>query len=397
MSEKILIIDDHVETVNLVSAILTRQGYEVHTAHSGPDGLERAGQIYPHLILLDVMMPEMDGYEVCRTMRQRPYLKDTPIIMFTAKSQPGEKWEGFQAGATDYLIKPTNTDELSKRVRTILDRTAEKKAEAIQNVPIPGESKGQTAFVGAPPPATQLIGVLGVRGGCGTTTTAVNLAFSLAKNQADTLLVDLDMKQGHISLYLNRQTSKSINALSGRDSMVLQRELHQQTVTLNDHLDLLLAQPNAAHKRQTPLREQLTDLIYGLSQTNRQVILDLGHGINETNEPFLPKLDMLFVCMLPERISVSAARQILRGLEDVMFPGSGLYTLMLNFSTNSTLPQKAVEKFIGHPINHVIAINPDDFAQSVNSARPLAISYPDSPAAHTFSKIAKQIQPVTTP
>ncbi len=396
MSEKILIIDDHVETVNLVSAILTRQGYEVHTAHSGPDGLNRAGQIYPDLILLDVMMPEMDGYEVCKVMRQRPYLKDTPIIMFTAKSQPGEKWEGFQAGATDYLIKPTNTDELSKRVRTILDRTAVQKMQNVQNTPIPGESKGHTAFVVNPAPATQLIGVLGVRGGCGTTTTAVNLAFSLAQNQADTLLVDLDMKQGHISLYLNRQTSKSINALSGRDSMVLQRELQQQTVTLNDHLDLLLAQPNAAHKRQTPHKDQLSDLIYGLSQTNRQVVLDLGHGINETNEPFLSKIDVLIVCMQPERISVSAARQILRGLEEIIFPGSSLIALMLNFNASTTLPQRAVEKFIGHPINYVVSINPEDFAQAVNSAQPLAMSYPDSPAAQTFTKIAKQIQPVTT-
>lgn len=394
MSEKILIIDDHVETVNLVSAILSRQGYDVYTAHSGPDGLDRAGQIYPDLILLDVMMPDMDGYEVCKLMRQRTYLKDTPIIMFTAKSQPGEKWEGFQAGATDYLIKPTNTDELSKRVRTILDRTAV--AAEIEDAPIPGESKGQTTLVGNSNPIGQLIGVLGVRGGCGTTTTAMNLAFSLAKNRVDTLLVDLDMPQGHISLYLNRQTSKSINALAGRDSMVLQRELHQQTVTLSDHLDLLLTQPNAANKRQVPHTDQLSDMIYGLSQTNRQVVIDLGHGITATNEPFLAKIDALLVCMQPERISVSAARQVLRGLEDVIFPGSNLMSIMINFNASMNLPRKAVEKFIGHPISYVVAIKPEEFAQAVNSARPLAVSHPASPAAQTFAKIAKQLQPVIT-
>ncbi|MCA9979444.1 MAG: response regulator [Anaerolineales bacterium] len=391
MSEKILIIDDHVETVNLVSAILSRQGYAVFTAHSGPDGLEQAGHIFPDLVLLDVMMPEMDGYEVCKLMRKRPYLKDTPIIMFTAKSQPGEKWEGFQAGATDYLIKPTNTDELSKRVRTILDRSAEQK---IPDAPIPGESKGQTALVGNALPEGQLVGVLGVRGGCGTTTTAVNIAFSLAKAKTNTLLVDLDMAQGHISLYLNRQSSKAINALSGRDSMVLQRELNQQTITVNDHLDLLLALPNAANKRQIPLDEQLTDMIYGLSQAHRQVIIDLGHGITPANTPFLAKVDTLLVCMQPERISVSAARQMLRGLEDVMFPGSTLLTLMLSFNQGMNLPAKAVEKYIGYPINHVININPDDFTQAVNSARPLAMSYPDAPAAQMFAKIAKQLQPV---
>src|SRR5512142_31525 len=164
MSEKILIIDDDLDTLRLVGLMLQRQGYQISAATNGQQGLEKAFEEDPDLILLDVMMPDMDGYEVARRLRQNPSTVETPILMFTAKSQLDDKVIGFEVGANDYLTKPTHPSELQARVKALLARAHEKKDVA---EPLEDENRG---FV---------IGVLGARGGLGTTTMAVNLAAGL--------------------------------------------------------------------------------------------------------------------------------------------------------------------------------------------------------------------------
>ncbi len=122
MSEKILIIDDDLDTLRLVGLMLQRQGYQISAATNGQQGLEKAFEEDPDLILLDVMMPDMDGYEVTRRLRQNPSTLQTPILMFTAKTQLDDKVIGFEVGANDYLTKPTHPSELQARVKTLLAR-----------------------------------------------------------------------------------------------------------------------------------------------------------------------------------------------------------------------------------------------------------------------------------
>ena len=100
MSPKILVIDDHKDTRDLVTLVLKKQGYRVYDASSGKEGLERANSERLDLILLDVMMPDMDGITVCRQIRKHPLLTSVPVILLTAKSQADEKWKGFKPGPT---------------------------------------------------------------------------------------------------------------------------------------------------------------------------------------------------------------------------------------------------------------------------------------------------------
>src|SRR5512142_1974573 len=130
MSEKILIIDDDLDTLRLVGLMLQRQGYQISAATNGQQGLEKAFEEDPDLILLDIMMPDMDGYEVTRRLRQNPSTAETPILMFTAKTQLDDKVVGFEVGADDYLTKPTHPSELQARVKALLARVSDKKAGA---------------------------------------------------------------------------------------------------------------------------------------------------------------------------------------------------------------------------------------------------------------------------
>ncbi len=122
MAEKILIIDDDVDTLRLVGLMLQRQGYQITAASNGEQGLAKAFDERPDLILLDVMMPDMDGYEVARRLRKNPATVSIPILMFTAKTQLDDKVAGFEVGADDYLIKPFAFAELVARLRVMLRR-----------------------------------------------------------------------------------------------------------------------------------------------------------------------------------------------------------------------------------------------------------------------------------
>lgn len=120
---KILVVDDDVAINELIKINLELQGYEVVQAFNGVEGFAKAKQDEPALVILDVMMPEVDGYTVARRIRQSSEISDMPIIMLTALSELNNKVEGFDIGVDDYLTKPFEIDELIVRVRALLKRT----------------------------------------------------------------------------------------------------------------------------------------------------------------------------------------------------------------------------------------------------------------------------------
>lgn len=118
--KKILVIDDLPENVFMLQDRLEHEGYEVITAYDGYSGIEKAKNQLPDLVLLDVMMPEITGFEVCQILVKDPVTKDIPIILVTAKSGAEDTKEGLEAGAFDYIKKPFNRIELLARVNSAL-------------------------------------------------------------------------------------------------------------------------------------------------------------------------------------------------------------------------------------------------------------------------------------
>jgi DNA-binding response OmpR family regulator len=127
----ILVIDDDELVSRTLQRTLKLYDYQVMVANSGPEGLQLARRHRPDLFILDIMMPGMDGYQVCRQIRGDPLLADLPVLFLTAKGKDEDKIEGFRAGADDYLSKPFNMEELQLRVKAILRRS------------IPAESSAQ--------------------------------------------------------------------------------------------------------------------------------------------------------------------------------------------------------------------------------------------------------------
>jgi len=119
MAQKILVVDDDLNISELLRLYLEKNGYEVVIANDGRQALERFAEHSPDLVLLDVMLPKLDGWQVCREIRQG---SDTPIIMLTAKGEAFDKVFGFDLGADDYVVKPFDTKEIIARVKAVLRR-----------------------------------------------------------------------------------------------------------------------------------------------------------------------------------------------------------------------------------------------------------------------------------
>lgn len=129
MSEKILIVEDDNNILNIIKFNLTKEGFDVHTASDGEEGFNIFKEILPDLVLLDIMMPKMDGFEVCKKIRE---INQTPIIMLTARAEEVDKVLGLELGADDYVTKPFGVKELVARCKANLRRRTFIKPESAE-------------------------------------------------------------------------------------------------------------------------------------------------------------------------------------------------------------------------------------------------------------------------
>ena len=129
---KILLVDDEPDILEILSYPLKNEGFQVHTANNGLEAIKIAKNIQPHLIVLDVMMPEMDGIEACEIIRKDPTMSNTLITFLSARGEDYSKIAGFNAGADDYITKPIKPKVLVSKVKSLLRRISLKKSDLIE-------------------------------------------------------------------------------------------------------------------------------------------------------------------------------------------------------------------------------------------------------------------------
>ncbi len=125
--KRILVVDDEIYIVHILEFSLTMEGYAVLTASDGEEALRIIEQERPDLVVLDIMMPKLDGYEVCKRLRQDDQFRTLPVILLSAKGRPIDREAGLSAGADDYITKPFSPRKLLEKMRELLDRQELKK------------------------------------------------------------------------------------------------------------------------------------------------------------------------------------------------------------------------------------------------------------------------------
>ncbi len=117
---KVLVVDDEVNITQILEFSIGSEGYEVLTASNGEEAVDKARREQPDLIILDIMMPKIDGYETCRILKANPLTKNIPVVLLTAKGRDIDKRLGYEVGATDYIIKPFSPNKLIERIHELL-------------------------------------------------------------------------------------------------------------------------------------------------------------------------------------------------------------------------------------------------------------------------------------
>lgn len=145
MAERLLVVDDEVNLLRAVAAMLRTEGYEVTTARSGRDALTHVARSVPDLVVSDIRMPGMDGYQLARALRDSPRTSLVPIVFLTAKGETEDRVEGFRTGVDAYLTKPFEPEELLAVIRSILNRVERTHAQIARLVGVKDEAEAAVA------------------------------------------------------------------------------------------------------------------------------------------------------------------------------------------------------------------------------------------------------------
>jgi CheY-like chemotaxis protein len=395
---KILVIDDHPETLSIIQRVLHQQGYNALGARSGFRGLSLAESENPDLIMVDGMMPEMDGWEFCRRIRATPQLADIPIIMFTAVDEADQKLAGFDAGADDYLTKPTEPAELIERVKMILDNHPPKAiAETRLHEGLP-ESKKQPGDTNTPLANTitfstsgSVTAVLGARGGAGATTLAINLASSLANMGRTTTLIDLDLVQGHIALYLSQKHEHGLNNVLTQPESRWPHALQTELIKYSDHLNLLLVHTHPAHAPLALQPDQTLSLLQPLIKPGHHLVIDCGHALTPVVESILAQANQIIVCLRPERVALANARHLLEHLRQASPVKASVRAVVFDFSGQMAIPHESLEKFLNHTLTAILPVSLTEMNQAVNKSTPLVQLNAHAKASLLIRQIAQQL------
>ncbi len=376
MPEKILIVDDDLDTLKLVGLILQRQGYLIVAANSGSQGLAKAAAEHPNLILLDVMMPDMEGYEVARRLRADRDLARTPIIMFTAKTLVDDKVAGFEAGVDDYMTKPTHPAELVSRVKALLARTS-----TAQKAAIPSE-RGK------------IIAVLGAKGGLGVTTLTLNMSTSMAQAGNEVIVCELRPGQGTLGLQLGFSHTNALEQLLAKPvGDINDRTIEGQLASHgNTGLRLLLASPSPSDISFMSAAAQAEQLVRLLSTMTKYLVIDLGYGFPEIVRRIVPLCDRHILVVEPMRVTMVLAKEILGEFDKIGLTPSRVDILMLNRERSSLqMSWQQAEAILSHSIAAVMTAAPELAYQAAEAGAPMVLVQPDSLTTDQSRKLADMI------
>jgi len=374
MADKILIADDDLDTLKLVGLMLRRQGYEIVEVSAGAQVLEKAASERPQLILLDVMMPDMDGYEVTRRLRTNPDLARIPIIMFTAKALVDDKVAGFEAGADDYLTKPTHPAELTAHVKAALAR------KDLHGQETPGKG-------------ARIIGFLGAQGGVGTTTLAINTAVALSRQGQEVILADVNSGRSGLGLQLGLDVPAGLTALlQRRPEEITPRLVEGQLVTHASGIRLLLASYQPADAALLDAHAQLGAIVQALAALCNILVLDLGSGLSLGMRQVVGRCDKVLLPVEPQRVSVALAQALIKELgAHGLRPEQIKPVLVKRARSSLQFTTGKLQSLFNSKDLAVISAAPELAYQASEAGAPMVLLDPHSQTAGQFSRLAQQL------
>ena len=371
---RILMIDDEPLNHQLVAHALEPLQCAVHSADNGKSGITLAHSLKPDLIITDVMMPDIDGYEVTRTLRRDPQFATTPILVLTAQGGLQDKLKSFEAGADDHLTKPFEAAELLARVTVLLKRAA----------PVPESKPAVPAGE-----AARMIAVHSLRGGTGCSTLAVNLSMALsALWKTPTILLDLTMTAGQVALMLNmtlRRTWADMASLSASD---LDMNVLSSIVGKHEGGLHFIAAPTFPSDSEKLSDETLDAAIKFIKTQYDYVVADLPHDFSEPAVHALDVADTILMVVSPDMASVRAVIAAMDTYQKLGYPLEKIKLVLSAIFPHSNLTREKIEAALKMQAFATIPYVQDVFVDAINLGQPPVYYKPELPISGLLEDFA---------
>lgn len=358
---RIMVVDRDPSAVAVVRSILRAQGWEVIHCKTAADALEKARLEGPDAILTELDLPDMNGADLCRALRQRTETASTPIIVLSASPGVAERVASLRAGAGDYLVKPPDAQELIARLKAALDMRREK--------------------------AGFMTAVVGSKGGVGASMVAVNLAIALRhETRAGVAVIDAAVTSGAVDVMLNLQVSAGAVQRLPKFSELEWSDFESILTPHVSGVQALLMQEQAADGINP---DDLRRVLVALRQVRDFVVVDSWAVLDENTLTILDIADRVLLVITPEITSLRGAKVFLERASALGMSRERVVPVLNRFPQRGGLQRRDIENALGMSVQVTI---PDDVklvTYSINRGVPLFESHERSGIARQVSMLAK--------
>jgi len=353
---RVLIIDDEPINHKLVAHALETLSYELFFSANGTDGVAKARSLAPDLIITDVMMPDINGYEVTRILRREPRFAATPILVLTAQAGLQDKLKSFEAGADDHLTKPFEAAELLMRVTALL-RRVEASRLVRQDV--------------AAKESARLIVVHSLRGGTGASTLAVNLSIGLASLwKKPTTLLDLTMTAGQVAMMLNMPLKRTWTDISRYSADELDMDVLMSIIGTHESGLSFVAAPTFPAEAEILRAETLGAALRLMKGEFEYIVADLPHDFSEFALQALDAADVILMVATPDMSSLRAVAAAMDTYEKLGYKKEKIKLVLNAIFPRSSLSKDKIESASGVSAIVTIPYVPDVFVDAINLGQP---------------------------
>ena len=375
MSQRILIVDDEKNVLRMVGYLLEQEGYQTSVATSGMEALEKIAAQKPDLVILDVMMPDMSGFEVCERLRKQPETIRLPILMFSALSDSKSENQGFEFGADEYISKLTEPEIFKARVATLLRRT--------QMLYTPIKKIGK------------VLGFMGAKGGVGTTTVVLNLATVLATEGKEVAAVEMRSDFGAFSTQLNLDSVGPVAGMTGllklSPDKISEQQVDTYMIKLHSGLRILVGPQNVAEYQEIE-PQQAEAIIDILASMKDFVFLDLPCHPCKANRAAIQRCNLVVLVVEAEPTSVASAEVALNLLKSWGIVRQNIRLVIVNrVSYMNPIKVSDISSQLGCEILGIIFPMSDNLIWAQRKGLPLVLSNSSSDSTSAFHDIAKKI------
>lgn len=366
---KILVVDDDPGILRLLQYILSHEGYEVLTASNGIEGLRVAQQEMPDLIVLDVMLPGLDGFEVCHRLRSGPATAQMPVLMLSAKGQEVDRQTGLKAGADEFLVKPVDRPKLLDTVRDLLLRSAAR-----------------------PQTRARVIAFIGSRGGVGTSTVATSVSVVLAGKGHSPILVDLCWTCGVVPALMGLKPAHTLADLFKAPNGGFSREDLEVVLTPHSTGVRLLSGEQTPEEYGRVTSAGIGALLQELGAMSDYIVIDVPASPSEIVAPALGKCDFVNLVTAPGPESLARIDSAAALLSKLGVDQKQMGIVVVNRA--GMRPENDlsnVNSFDGFPLMGVIPYDPEECATAEARGIPVVSGAPLSPVATGLRTLAERL------